>query len=223
MALIGCPECGKEVSSAAPVCPQCGYPIASNPAGPASPRPPWPASQPPGPPPTDGTYAAPTYVSPPVAAPPKRSAVRWSTFVLLGILALAIYLVIQFRSGKSVSGALTGPSTIVSETVELEEGEAKCYGVTLPADRQVDVDIESSRKINIMLMDPQQWERYKDARQSLFGGKYEYNPALSAESVRRMKTSRVIPGGSWCLAIEHPRESVVFVEKARVRVLIKGY
>jgi uncharacterized membrane protein YvbJ len=28
MALIACPECGRQVSSAAPACPQCGYPVA---------------------------------------------------------------------------------------------------------------------------------------------------------------------------------------------------
>lgn len=27
MALIGCPECGKEMSSAAKACPHCGFPI----------------------------------------------------------------------------------------------------------------------------------------------------------------------------------------------------
>lgn len=30
MALITCPECGKQVSSAAANCPNCGYPIAAN-------------------------------------------------------------------------------------------------------------------------------------------------------------------------------------------------
>lgn len=30
MALINCPECGKNVSSAAPTCPSCGVPIAKS-------------------------------------------------------------------------------------------------------------------------------------------------------------------------------------------------
>lgn len=29
MALIACPECGREVSSSAPACPACGYPVAA--------------------------------------------------------------------------------------------------------------------------------------------------------------------------------------------------
>ena len=30
MALIACPECGREVSSSAPACPACGYPVAAD-------------------------------------------------------------------------------------------------------------------------------------------------------------------------------------------------
>ena len=40
MALIPCPECGREVSSAAPACPACGYPLHAGSATPASPAPP---------------------------------------------------------------------------------------------------------------------------------------------------------------------------------------
>ena len=31
MALIKCPECGKEISDKATVCPNCGYPITTEP------------------------------------------------------------------------------------------------------------------------------------------------------------------------------------------------
>lgn len=34
MALIRCPECGREVSSRAPACPACGYPLQPNAAPP---------------------------------------------------------------------------------------------------------------------------------------------------------------------------------------------
>ncbi len=33
MALIKCPECGKQISNQASSCPNCGYPIASQPRG----------------------------------------------------------------------------------------------------------------------------------------------------------------------------------------------
>ena len=39
MALINCPECGKQASSAAPACPACGYPIAEK-LGPSQDTPP---------------------------------------------------------------------------------------------------------------------------------------------------------------------------------------
>lgn len=34
MALMKCPECGREVSTAAPACPHCGYPINKQPERP---------------------------------------------------------------------------------------------------------------------------------------------------------------------------------------------
>ena len=39
MALIRCPECGREISSQAPACPSCGYPLQADgkPASPGTP------------------------------------------------------------------------------------------------------------------------------------------------------------------------------------------
>ena len=38
MALIKCPECAREVSSNAPACPACGYPLRATGAPPAQPH-----------------------------------------------------------------------------------------------------------------------------------------------------------------------------------------
>lgn len=40
MALIDCPECGKQVSTQARACPHCGYPVAETPAADSEPGPP---------------------------------------------------------------------------------------------------------------------------------------------------------------------------------------
>ena len=40
MALIACPECGKEISNQAPACIHCGYPLSKQPTAPAAPLPP---------------------------------------------------------------------------------------------------------------------------------------------------------------------------------------
>lgn len=37
MALIRCPECGRDISSQAPACPSCGYPLQAANAPPANP------------------------------------------------------------------------------------------------------------------------------------------------------------------------------------------
>ena len=38
MSLIPCPECGREISTAAEVCPHCGYPIRPSTPAPAGPK-----------------------------------------------------------------------------------------------------------------------------------------------------------------------------------------
>ena len=37
MALISCPECGKQISDQAPACIHCGYPLPKQPTAPAAP------------------------------------------------------------------------------------------------------------------------------------------------------------------------------------------
>jgi hypothetical protein len=82
MALMKCPECQREVSSLAPACPQCGYPI-----------------------------APPPVAQPPVAPPPTRVVVErpaaGGTGVfgcLVGLLVLggAAFLLLQTDVGKQV-------------------------------------------------------------------------------------------------------------------------
>lgn len=93
MALINCPECGKEVSDKAPACPNCGYRInpidfsaLQDPPRPAAPAAPPPAS----PAPTDAPKPA-----------PKKCA-DWKTIAAAAVLAvaliaIAVVLIVQKR------------------------------------------------------------------------------------------------------------------------------
>ena len=85
MALINCPECGKEVSDKAPACPNCGYRInpidfsaLQDPPRPAAPAAPPPAS----PAPTDAPKPA-----------PKKCA-DWKTIAAAAVLAVALIAIV---------------------------------------------------------------------------------------------------------------------------------
>lgn len=67
MALIACPDCGNQVSDAAPTCPRCGRPIAVTATPPA---------------------AAPA----PAAAPPKKKGTSWGCMALLVVGGLFLFL-----------------------------------------------------------------------------------------------------------------------------------
>ena len=75
MAMTQCPECGNNVSSMAPTCPQCGYPIAA----PAAAAPP----------------------SPPAYPPPKKSGT--SPWTIIGWILLVFLLLFVYSCYRAVS------------------------------------------------------------------------------------------------------------------------
>ncbi len=193
VALIKCSECGREVSDKAAACPQCGAPVVAQAAAPATP-PPAPA------------VAAPA-AAPPVVKPRRR--LRVTTLVLLAVLAAVVYVVVKMSSGSSLRGAVTGPETLASETVSLDEGQGREYSFTLPTRRRVEVSVSANPKpVNVFLMNEEDWQAYNKARQDLLGGRYTYRQTLSRKSVLNMKESDILPAGSWRVVVERPRESL---------------
>lgn len=109
MALIKCPDCGREVSDLAPACLGCGRPIAGTTLQPASPRPPPP---PPQPVPSTSTTAPPAALTGVLRSnladhqtveSPRKSAGFPTGFVLLGLLLLiaVIAAILLLTSGRS--------------------------------------------------------------------------------------------------------------------------
>lgn len=185
MALIKCLECGREVSDKANACPQCGAPIVSK----AVPAP-----------------------SPVVTAPALTKAkprVRVTTLVLLAGLAFAGYLVYRVQSGSSIRSAVAGPEMVFSETVSLDEGQARGYAFSLPTHRRVEVAVTATpSSVNVYLMNEQDWLQYNKIRQKLTGGNFTYRRALSRQSVLNMKQTDMLPPGSWRVVVERPSESL---------------
>jgi hypothetical protein len=94
MALIKCPDCGREVSDLAPACPQCGRPIAANPAR------------------GMGILAS-NVDSLPVAAPPKArpSVLVPVLLVALVLVVVGILAVLLFAPNPSGAPARAAPAT----------------------------------------------------------------------------------------------------------------
>jgi zinc ribbon protein len=90
MALISCPECGKEVSDQAPTCPNCGAPIAR-----------------PVPPPPPVHAAAP--VAPPPPAKKKTSKFTLGCAVVLGFILLLYIIGLIAQGPKSDRPAASSP------------------------------------------------------------------------------------------------------------------
>jgi hypothetical protein len=140
--------------------------------------------------------------------------------VLLGL----VFVFYKMKTGSSLVGAVTGPQTIVSETISLKEGEAKGYGFRIPTDRRIEVSVAANPKaVNVMLMTDAQWEKYREVKGKLFGGRYEYKQSLSKEGVLNMKESDILPAGTYRIVVERPEEALLFKKETAASITIMGY
>jgi len=116
MALINCPECGKQVSTSAKTCPACGFPVAEKVAQPAV------AEQP-------GSVAANELIA-------EVRPSWWHFFWLLFFFFLIVPWIIAWYRRASVV------MRVFPNRVTLERGVfSKCYRDFLPRDiRSIDVD-----------------------------------------------------------------------------------
>ena len=151
MALIGCVECGKQISDKATTCPSCGAPVEA-------------ASLPP----------PPQFVAAPGGTPeqpPKKRGTVGTAIGVLVLLALAGVLYAMRNSrlndkaalpGAGILGALRQPKRLVNERAELKEGESKIYGFTTSADARVQVKVKAKpRRIDVMLLNDDDLKHFR--------------------------------------------------------------
>jgi hypothetical protein len=152
----------------------------------------------------------------------KRSGVRAFTLILLVGLAAAAYLFLR-SSGKTVTSAVSGPETLVSETVVLKEGQAKDYSFTLPSSRRVEVSVSASPKnVSVYLMDGNDFAGYQEAR-ATGRGQFTFKRPLSAEKAVRVNQADVLPEGKWHFVVERPNESLLFGDDTSATVKLVAF
>ena len=194
-----CRACGHQISAAAQMCPQCGHP----------------------------TFVAHSFVSTP-PQPKKKEGSFLLALMIVGLPVLGFMLyVYNANSGVRPGGTfdpaavIRQPETLVSQTVVLQEGNARAYGFTLPGDRRIDVAVTASpRTVNVMLMREDQWQQYTRVRGSLFGGQFQYVQALSSRNVTQFRDSAPLPAGAWRIVVERPSEAVFFGDSTSASVSI---
>jgi hypothetical protein len=163
-------------------------------------------------------------LSQPATQPKKKGGLTLGRIILWGLLLGVVYVFFKVSTGSSVAGAVSGPQTLVNETIELKEGTAMGYGFTIPTDRRVEVRVSANPKpVNVMLMTEDQWAKYQEVRGKLFGGQYQYKQALSKKSVLQMTESEVLPSGRYRIVVERAEEALIFKKSTAARITIIGY
>jgi hypothetical protein len=158
------------------------------------------------------------------SAKPKSKSSIIGRIVVWGFVALVVVWFFAARQGKSVAGAIAGPTVLADERVQLKEGQAKSYGINLPTPRKVEIHIGASPKsVDVITVSAADYAQFEKAHSSLFGGNYKYIPALSSKSVMKYDGAGVLAQGSWYVVVMRPQESVLFGDDTNATVRILGY
>jgi hypothetical protein len=156
--------------------------------------------------------------------PEKKRGTHPVAWLVLLLMVAGGWYFYQAGQGKSVKGAIAGPRTIAQEVLILDEGEAKAFCFSVPSKRKIDVQVSAKpEKIDVITMNQSDWNDYKKAKGSIWGGEYHYVPELSPKSIVSKTFSGVLSEGSWCVAVARPRESLVFTDHTSVNLRIRGY
>lgn len=209
MALVNCPECGKQVSDLASSCPHCGCPLKG-------------VSAPPG-----------------QSAPSNRGSGRRKTHpavMLLAIILLVggvggIYLFWRSLNSDSaapptagLAGVLRQPEKLADERIELHEGQYKAYSFSLRSDARVRVAVQAAPKsVDVMLMNSSDFKGFQKASRKLFGGKYTYREALSGQQILSLEKTEMVPSGHWTLVVMRPAEALLFKKGTSASVTVTVY
>ncbi len=160
------------------------------------------------------------------AAKPKRK-LSIARIVIWGSLAflVGLYLANRFaQSGKSVSSAITGPTALADERVQLKEGQWKGYGLVLPAARKIEIHVTASPKsVDVVTVAKKDYDQFTEAHQPLFGGRFQYVPSLSSQRVTKYDGGGILTQGEWYVVVMRPQESLLFGDDTNAQVRILGY
>ena len=195
MAMIDCPECGKQISDKAPACPNCGVPVSS-------------------------VAQAKTPSSKGSSLP--RLIGFGLLIVLLFVLWLENA---NNRGGGALASLIPPqPVKLVNESIQLNEGQSMIYPFTLNRNAKVQVQINAEPKdVDVMLMTAVQAQRFKDVSGNLFGGDYTYTQELSGQHILTMDRTATLSPGEWSIVVMRPVEAILFHDTTAVQTVLTAY
>jgi hypothetical protein len=153
-----------------------------------------------------------------------KSKITVARVVLWVLVALIAVWFFAARSGKSVSSAIAGPTTIKDERVQLKEGAWKGYGFTVPASRKIEVHVSAAPKsVDVVTVSRADYDQFSKAHKALFGGQYKYIPSLSSRNVTKYDGQAILAQGEWYVVVMRPQQSLLFGDDTDAQVKILAY
>lgn len=139
-------------------------------------------------------------------------------FVIVGCMTFivggAVGAVVVEYGGLRLGGfhPLSAPEMLVTRefTLAADKPPDDMSSFRLSAGRQVRLEVESPRPVDVLLMDDEGFQEYAQAAKSikglLFGGKYRYFPELSGEHLKSVERSGKLEAGNYHIVVAYNRD-----------------
>jgi hypothetical protein len=161
---------------------------------------------------------------------PKRSIVSAKVIVIVVLIiggAILWRAANNNRAAPPSAGfvaAFRQPQRVVDQRVALKEGSYVVYSFSLSTDARVQVQVLAApESVNVLLMTPDDVDRFRKVNDDLFGGKYSYRRALSSKEVLRMDSTEALPMGQWAIVVQRPLEHILFHKNTGANVVVTVY
>ena len=113
------------------------------------------------------------------------------------------------------------PETLVSESCVLKEGEYKAYSFNLTYAAKVSLSLTANpERVNVVLLDANEYVQFHDAKKKLFGGSYNFKTAISSQDVTTLNSSADLDVRTWYLVVERPAEHLLKNRQATTNVSV---
>lgn len=140
---------------------------------------------------------------------PRRSPLRTVTYLL--IIAAGAYLAWRFWLPREVREGTerlvtAGHQVILDEQFGVSSKAAQARGFTLNRPLEIEVAVEvDGDGVDTYLVDEKEWDRFKAAKESVFGGgQFRHYPAFHSPKTQRKTMLGRLGSGSYYVIVENP-------------------
>jgi hypothetical protein len=122
---------------------------------------------------------------------------------------------------------MSPPQNVVHQRNQLKEGQSATYSFFLVQDARVRIEITATPKpVDVMVMTSDEAAKFQEGQGKFFAflaPGYTFRQTLSAQDVVTLDKTDILPRGNWVIVITRPREAIFFKKDTAASTILTIY